>query len=171
MRDLAVKLRSDRHAAHYTFLTDRLRLRFAIEQSPLFLQRVSGVDRGQWTSCRPLHAGVWSAAEPSFARYIASLQKRDPFTESGPVLISQESRGPGGGTALDGLRYWRRGHVVRASDKHDSTGGRADVVRDTKLLNGSAYARSTRLTFAVPHLGRGELVIKEYLLPSENDAR
>jgi hypothetical protein len=47
--------------------------------------------------------------------------------------------------------------------------GRTDVVRDTKLLNGLAYARVTRLTFELPRLGRGEPVIKEHLLLPDND--
>jgi hypothetical protein len=196
----------------------------------------------------------------AFARYIASLQKRDPFTESGPVLISVQASLPklykeaallavrelgenerghycvlqiggddtvteevigryfavqeqiealpassilispanykfrfaaevntGGKSAYiykiaprksrpgvitgqlwidsdTGAEVMLTGHVRNAS----SIGGRADVVRDTKLLNGFAYARVTHLNFEVPRLGRGELIIKEYLLP-DND--
>ena len=52
-----------------------------------------------------------------------------------------------------------------------SIGSPADVVRDTKVLNGFPYARFTHLTFVIAHLGRCELTIKEYLLSPENEAR
>ena len=191
----------------------------------------------------------------AFARYIASLQKTDPFRESGPVLISIEASLPklykeatllairepgeneqseygvlqieGDGTVAEEViaRYFAlreqieelpvssiaitpanykfrfvgevktggksayiytiaprksRANVIRGQlwidadtgvevmltgdvQNASSIGGRADVVRDTKLLKGFAYARVTHLSFDVPRLGRGELVIKEYL--------
>lgn len=48
-----------------------------------------------------------------------------------------------------------------------ASGGRVDVVRDTKLMNGSAFARVTHVGFTVPLLGRAEVVIKEIVLTSE----
>ena len=44
-----------------------------------------------------------------------------------------------------------------------SIGQHVDLVRDTKLLDGAAYARVTHLVFAIPRLGRAELVITEIL--------
>ena len=199
----------------------------------------------------------------AFARYIASLQKRDPFTESGPVLISIEASLPklykeaallairepgenersqycvlqieGDGTVTEEVigRYFvlqeqmeelpvssivitpanykfrfaaevntggRSAYIYKIAPRKSrpgaitgqlwidsdtgaevmltghvrnaiSIGGRADVVRDTKLLNGFAYARVTHLNFEVPRLGRGELVIKEYVLFPDNDTQ
>jgi hypothetical protein len=69
--------------------------------------------------------------------------------------------------AETGAEVMLTGHVRNVS----SIGGRAEVVRDTKVLNGFAYARFTHLAFAVPQLGRCELVIKEYLLFPGNDPR
>jgi hypothetical protein len=42
--------------------------------------------------------------------------------------------------------------------------GRIDVVRDTKLFNGSPYGRVTHVSFTIPRLGRAELVITEAVL-------
>ena len=47
------------------------------------------------------------------------------------------------------------------------SGGPVDVVRDTKLMNGSAVARVTHVGFTVPLLGRAEVVITEIVLASE----
>lgn len=57
------------------------------------------------------------------------------------------------------------GHLL---DMPQSTGG-VNIVRDTKLLNGSAFARITHVNFAIPQLGRAELVITEILLNPEMD--
>jgi hypothetical protein len=46
-------------------------------------------------------------------------------------------------------------------------GGRADVVRDTKLMDGSAVERVTHVSFTVPLLGRAEVVITEIALTAE----
>ena len=46
-------------------------------------------------------------------------------------------------------------------------GGRVDVVRDTKVMNGSALARVTHVAFTVPLLGRAEVVITEIILTPE----
>lgn len=43
-----------------------------------------------------------------------------------------------------------------------------DIVRDTKMINGSIYARVTHVALAIPHLGPVELVITERLLPPES---
>jgi hypothetical protein len=48
-----------------------------------------------------------------------------------------------------------------------ANGGRVDVVRDTKLMNGSALARVTHVGFTVPLLGRAEVVITEMVLTPE----
>jgi hypothetical protein len=42
-----------------------------------------------------------------------------------------------------------------------------DIVRDTKMANGSVYARVTHAALALPQLGRAEVVITEMLLPPE----
>ena len=48
-----------------------------------------------------------------------------------------------------------------------ASGGRVDVVRDTKLMNGSAFARVTHVGFTVPLIGRAEVVITERVLTPE----
>jgi hypothetical protein len=48
--------------------------------------------------------------------------------------------------------------------KLPSTNGPADVVCETRLLNGSRSNRVTHMAFTVPNLGRAELVVTEYLL-------
>jgi hypothetical protein len=58
------------------------------------------------------------------------------------------------------------GHVRNAS----SIGGRAEVVRDIKVLDGFAYARFTHL-IVISQLGQCELTIQEHLSSPENDAR
>ena len=42
--------------------------------------------------------------------------------------------------------------------------GSVDVVRETKLVNGSPSGRVSHVVFTVPDLGRAELVVTEYLL-------
>jgi hypothetical protein len=48
-----------------------------------------------------------------------------------------------------------------------NSGGRVDVVRNTELINGSAFARVTHVNFTVPLLGRAEVVITERVLTPE----
>jgi hypothetical protein len=48
-----------------------------------------------------------------------------------------------------------------------ASGGRVDVVRDTKWMNGSAFARVTHVGFTVPLIGRAEVVITEIVLTPE----
>jgi hypothetical protein len=48
-----------------------------------------------------------------------------------------------------------------------TSGGRVDVVRNTELINGSAFARVTHVSFTVPLLGRAEVVITERVLTPE----
>lgn len=57
------------------------------------------------------------------------------------------------------------------STKVRSIGGPVDVVRDTKLLNGLIYARVSHVTFALPNLGRAQLVITEYPVRPDEDSR
>ena len=52
-----------------------------------------------------------------------------------------------------------------------TAGGRFDVVRDTTLMNGSAFARVTHVSFAVPLLGRAEVVITEIVATPEVTAQ
>jgi hypothetical protein len=52
-----------------------------------------------------------------------------------------------------------------------SIGEPADLVRDTRLRNGLPYVRVTHLTFAVPNLGRAELVVTEYVIRPESGAQ
>jgi len=205
-------------------------------------------------------AGDFSAPPPSspsalgFARYIASLQERDPFTESGPVRVlieaslperrqdarllvvretGQSERSEYAVLEAEGdevvaneviARYFAlkerietlppssiaitpgnykfhlRGEIMTGSDKafiydirprkngsnlikgalwinaetgaevlvsgrlvdHASPGGGVDLVRETKLADGGPFVRITHLAFALPVLGRAELVITEY---------
>ena len=62
-----------------------------------------------------------------------------------------------------GAELMLTGHVTKLR----STDGFADIVRETKLWNGTPYVRVTHLTFAVPNLGPAELVVTESLLRSE----
>jgi hypothetical protein len=48
-----------------------------------------------------------------------------------------------------------------------ASGGRVEVVRDTKLMNGCPFGRVTHVSFTVPLLGRAEVVITEVVLPAE----
>ena len=48
-----------------------------------------------------------------------------------------------------------------------ASGGRVDVVRDTKLMNGAPFARVTHVVFVIPLLGRAEVTITEILLGEE----
>ena len=42
-----------------------------------------------------------------------------------------------------------------------AAGGRVDVVRETHVIDGFVAARVTHLRFAVPRLGRAEVVVTE----------
>jgi len=53
--------------------------------------------------------------------------------------------------------------------KTPSFKGRIEIVRDTKLLNRLPYARVTHVAIEIPQLGRGELMITEYLLTSADE--
>jgi len=57
------------------------------------------------------------------------------------------------------------------SRKMRSIAGPVDIVRDTKLLNGSIYARVSPVTFAVPNLGLAKVVITEYPVRPDEDSR
>jgi hypothetical protein len=48
-----------------------------------------------------------------------------------------------------------------------STGGRVEIVRDTKLVNGTPFARVTHVSFAVPLLGRAQVSITEIVLTQD----
>ena len=48
-----------------------------------------------------------------------------------------------------------------------ATNGRIEFVRDTKLMNGSAYARVTHVAFTIPLLGRAEVSVTEVPLTPE----
>jgi hypothetical protein len=53
------------------------------------------------------------------------------------------------------------GHLVPTS----SGCGRVNFVRETALMNGAVWTRGTHLSFALPRLGRAEVVITEAILP------
>jgi hypothetical protein len=63
--------------------------------------------------------------------------------------------------ARTGQEIMLAGHLLPMS----SMGGRVDVVRDTTPMNGAVWARATHLSFALPRLGRAQVVITEALLP------
>ncbi len=48
-----------------------------------------------------------------------------------------------------------------------STSGRIEFVRDTKLVNGTVYARVTHVTLMIPLLGRAEVSVTEVPLLAE----
>ena len=48
-----------------------------------------------------------------------------------------------------------------------ANGGRVDVVRDTKLMNGSPIGRITHVSFTLPLLGRAEVMVTEVVLTPE----
>jgi hypothetical protein len=52
------------------------------------------------------------------------------------------------------------GHLMNGP----ATGDLVELVRDTKLVNGCAFARVTHLAWSIPLLGRAEVVITETLL-------
>lgn len=60
--------------------------------------------------------------------------------------------------------------LIGRLSKLDSIGGAADVVRETKLVNGLPYTRVTHVAFTIPQLGRAELVITECLLGPPEDS-
>ena len=49
-----------------------------------------------------------------------------------------------------------------------NSGDWVNVVRETKMVNGRAYARVTHLAFQLPHLGRAEVVATEMILNPES---
>jgi hypothetical protein len=155
----------------------------------LFKQRVvAAVDRGNGPAADLSLQVLGPPQNHAFGRYIASLQKRDPFTESGPVLISIEA-------SLPKLYKEAKLLAVRELGGNERSqycllqieGDGAEVMlnwspdKDAfdrrpcgcgvrhEALNGCPYARFTHLGFAIPPLGRGEMVIKEYLLSPDND--
>ena len=68
--------------------------------------------------------------------------------------------------SASGREVMLRGRIANNS----TIGKRGVIVRETKLLNGSAYERTTHLAFAVPLLGQAELVIIESALERKNGA-
>jgi len=82
--------------------------------------------------------------------YQITPRKRRPGAFAGQLWMDCNS----------GRQIMLRGHMIDAP----SIGGHADLVRDTKLRNGSAYARVSHLAFSIPRLGRSELVITELVL-------
>lgn len=88
--------------------------------------------------------------ESSAYIYRIHPKKSRPGLFSGEVWIDSET----------GTEITLSGHVK----KMFFTGIPTDVVRETKLQDGSAYARVTHLAFTLPQLGRAELVVTEYLL-------
>lgn len=63
--------------------------------------------------------------------------------------------------AATGVELLLKGRLTGAGD--------ADFVRETELLDGKPVARLTHLSFTLPILGRGELVVTEYPLASMNE--
>jgi hypothetical protein len=55
------------------------------------------------------------------------------------------------------------GHLVDLP----ASAGFINIVRDTKVLDGSAFVRVTHLTFSIPNLGRAEVVTTEFPLNME----
>jgi len=59
-----------------------------------------------------------------------------------------------------GAEVMLAGHLIGGS----GTGDLIELTRDTKLVNGCAFARVTHLAWSIPLLGRAEVVITETLL-------
>jgi len=55
------------------------------------------------------------------------------------------------------------GHLLHIS----AMGRRVDIVRDTEVINGCVCGRITHVTFALPRLGRAQLVIREMVMNSQ----
>jgi hypothetical protein len=218
---------------------------------------------GNSAAAEPLIAPANGRPSVALAQYVASLQKRDPFSESGPVGVLIEASVPalykeaalvalrelgddersryvifrmgGDGAVVDEVmaRYFAleqqmealpvssivitsanysfrfQGEVRTGGNKacvYDITprknrpfaikgqlwmdeetgaevmvrgrltvppsmGGGVDMVRETKLMNGSAVVRTTHFAFLVPRLGRSLVIVTEYALGSDDDAR
>jgi hypothetical protein len=138
-------------------------------------------------------AGDGTVADEVIERYLAFRQQLDLLPLSSATITFSDYSfrfagevKTGGATALiyditpkknrPGLfqgQLWidsSTGHeVVLSGHMRDtpSTSSRVDFVRDTKLMNGSAYARVTHVTFVIPLLGRAEVSITEFVVTPE----
>jgi len=99
------------------------------------------------------------AGEVKTGESSAYVYKIRPKKSQSGLMIGEIWMDSGTGTEL----------MLKGRVKGASAIGRADVVRETRLINRSAYARVTHLTFAVPRLGPGVVVVTECLLPPEDN--
>ena len=99
------------------------------------------------------YAGEVRTGESSAYIYKIRPKKSQPGTMVGEIWLDS---GTGAELMLKG----------RVNEAH--TIGHADVVRETKMRDGSARARVTHLTFGVPRLGPSEIVVTECLLQPED---
>lgn len=82
--------------------------------------------------------------------YRITPKKRRPGLLAGSVWVDSSS---GSEVLLSG----------RLTDER-STGGRVEVVRDTNLLNGFPFSRTTHVTFVIPRLGRAVVTVTEVVV-------
>jgi len=97
--------------------------------------------------------GEVSTSGTSAYIYRITPKKRRPGLLKGQVWMDSGS----------GAELMLTGRVAELS----SVDGSADLVRETRLRNGSPSERVTHAAFALPNLGRAELVITESLLRPE----
>lgn len=82
--------------------------------------------------------------------YDVTPKKRRPGLLSGQVWVDSDN----------GHEVMLAGYVAEMP----AAGGRVDIVRDTQVIDGSVVGRVTHLAFALPRLGRAEVVITEAVL-------
>jgi hypothetical protein len=99
------------------------------------------------------YAGEVKTGGPAAYVYHITPKKNRPGLLQGKMWMDA---GSGGEVMLSG-------HLMDLP----ASGGRVDIVRDTELMNGSAFARVTHVGFTVPLLGRAEVVITEVVVTPE----
>jgi len=99
-------------------------------------------------------AGEVKTEEGAAYIYDITPKKNRPGTLSGRLWIDSST----------GREIMLTGHLLHLP----AIAQPVEIVRDTKVINGSVYARVTHVASALPQLGPVELVITERLLPPES---
>jgi len=82
--------------------------------------------------------------------------------------ITPKKRRPGllaGSVWVDSSSGWEVFLAGRRTGEH-STGDRFELVRDTNLINGFPFSRTTHVTFTIPRLGRAVVTVTEFVVGS-----
>ena len=98
-------------------------------------------------------AGEVKTGNASAYVYRVTPRKQRPGLVDGEIWMDSES----------GREVMLSGRLLSATE----AGRDVAIVRDTKMINGIAYERTTHLAFALPRLGRAELFVTE--LPLTED--